>query len=85
MPRQSFNASSSLFETKIGKELLVYLDDIVIFAETPEELLAVLEQTLQILMKAGLKCKPRECQLFRAFIEYLGYIISGEGVMPDPK
>ena len=45
----------SLFETKIGKERLVYLDDILIFAETPEALLAALEETLQILAKAGLK------------------------------
>ena len=67
----------SLFETEIGRELLDYLDDILIFAETPEEL-AALERTLQILIKAGLKCKPRKCQLFRPFIEYLGYIISGE-------
>ena len=70
----------SLFETKIGKELLVYLDDRLIFSETPEELLAALEQTLQILAKAGLKCNPRKCQLFRPFIEYLGSIISGEGL-----
>ena len=42
-----------LFETEIGKELLVYLDDILIFPETPEELLAALERTLQILIKQG--------------------------------
>ena len=46
----------SLFESKIGEELLVYLDDILVFAETPQELLDALERTLQILMKAGLKC-----------------------------
>ena len=45
----------SLFETKIGKELLVYLDDILIFAETPGEFLAALDKTLQILAKDGLK------------------------------
>ena len=44
----------SLIETELGKELLVYLDDILIFAETPEELLAALERTLEILIKAGL-------------------------------
>ena len=75
----------SPFETKIGKELLVYLDDILIFAEAPEELLAALERTLQILVKAGLKFKHRKCQLFRPFLEYLGYVISGEGIKPDPK
>ena len=46
----------NLFETEIGRELLVYLDDILIFAETAEELLATHESILQILINVGLKC-----------------------------
>ena len=73
----------SLLETEIGRELVVYLEDILIFRETPEELLAALERTLQILINAVLKCKARK--VFRHFIEYLGYVISGEGIAPRPK
>ena len=68
----------TLFETEIGKELLDYLEDILIFAQTSEELLAAMERTLQILITAGLKWNSLKCQLFRPFIEYLGYIISGK-------
>ena len=41
----------SLFETELGKELLVYLDDILIFTETAEELFVALERTLQSSLK----------------------------------
>ena len=75
----------ALFSGDISEEILTYLDDLLLFAATPEELLKSLEKTLQILIKAGLKCKPRKCQLFRPWIEYLGYIISKEGVAPDEK
>ena len=72
-----------LFSTEIGKILLVYLDDLLIFAKTEEELLIGLEKTLKKLIAAGLKCKPRKCKLFRDSIEYLGHVISEMGVAPD--
>ena len=40
---------------------------------------------MQTLAKAGLKGKPRKCQLFRTVVEYLGDIISEKGIAPDPK
>ena len=53
----------SLFETAIGKELLVYLDDMLLFAETPE-LLARRERTLQIVIKAGQNAKLGNANFF---------------------
>ncbi len=38
---------------------------------------------MQILSKAGLKCKPHKCRLFCASVHYLGYVISPEGVAPE--
>ena len=49
-----------LFEREIGKELLLYLDYILIFAEMPEELHPALQRTLQIVIKARLKCRTRK-------------------------
>ena len=37
------------------------------------------------MIKSGRKCKPRKCQLFRPWIEYLGYVISKKRVAPDEK
>ena len=72
----------SLFKEFIGECLLVYLDDLLMFAKTVPELITALDFTLKTLIKAGLKCKPRKCQLFRKSIEYLGHIISESGVAP---
>ena len=42
----------------VGTKVLVYLDDVLIFAESPEELLATLRIVLKRISDAGLKCKP---------------------------
>ena len=75
----------NLFQTEIGRILLVYLDDLLLFAKTEAELLVSLEKILNKLIGAGLKCKPRKCQLFRDSIDYLGHVISEKGIAPDPK
>ena len=64
---------------------IIYLDDVVVYAPTMEEHLKRLSGVFQKLKEAGLKLKPRKCQLFRKSISYLGHVISEEGVRTDPK
>ena len=64
---------------------LVYLDDIIIFSSTPEEHLERLEAVFQKLGAAGLKLKPSKCNFFREEIQYLGHIVSKDGISTDPK
>ena len=35
--------------------------------------------------KAGLRLKPKKCNLFRTEVHYLGHVINKEGIQPDPK
>ncbi len=70
--------------TLIGCGVLVYLDDVLIYAETSEELLDKLSQVLKLLAKAGLKCKASKCSVFTQKVHYLGHIISKEGINPEP-
>ena len=60
------------------KECLVYLDDIVIFGTTQQELLQRMVDVFGRLFQAGLKIKPRKCRLYRRETEFLGQAISGE-------
>ena len=53
---------------------LCYLDDIVIYARTPEELLERLRTVLDRLREVGLKAKPSKCELFRTEIKFLGHL-----------
>jgi len=66
------------------KVCLCYLDDIIIFARTPEELLERLRTVLNRLKEVGLKLKPSKCALFQTQIHFLGHLISEHGVDPQP-
>ena len=59
-----------------------YLDDIIIFSKTEEEHLEHLEIIFNQLRKAGLKFKLQKCSFFKKHIQYLGHLISDEGIQP---
>ena len=62
-----------------------YLDYIIIFNKTEGENLQHLEEILQQLQKAGLKIKLQKCSFFKQHIQYLGHLISDEGIQPLPE
>ena len=62
-----------------------YLDDIIIFSKTEEEHLQHLEEIFERLWKAGLKLKLQKCSFFKKHIQYLGHLISDEGIQPLPE
>ena len=64
---------------------LVYLDDIVVYAKTPEQHLQRLATVLSRLSDAGLKLKPEKCRFFRKSVQFLGHVISHEGIGTDPE
>ena len=64
---------------------LVYLDDIIVFGKTYEECLRNLEKVFARLEKYNLKAKPKKCVLFKEEQNYLGFIVSGEGIKADPE
>ena len=63
---------------------IIYLDDIIVFSRTLEEHLYRLKAAISKLRAAGLKLKPTKCDLFRQQINYLGHVVSKEGVSTDP-
>ena len=64
---------------------IVYLDDIIIYNDTKEEHLERLEVVFQKLAAAGLKLKPSKYFFFKEEIDYLGHVVSGEGISTNPK
>ena len=57
-----------------------YLDDIIIFSKTVEEHLQHLEEIFNCLRRGGHKLKLQKCSFFKKHIQYLGHIISDEGI-----
>jgi len=68
-----------------GEFVQVYLDDIIIYSQTWEEHLEHIEIVLQRLDEAGLKMGKGKCHFGLVELEFLGHIISREGIKPDPK
>ena len=62
----------------------VYLDDILVFSRTPEEHADHLRQVFAALRENHLHVKRSKCSFGRTSIEYLGHVVSGAGVSPDP-
>lgn len=67
----------------IGKICLVYLDDIIVFAKTPEDHLARLRLIFNALRKANLKLNKNKCEFGKESIEFLGHTITKEGIKPS--
>ena len=61
-----------------------YIDDILIFSTTLEVHLEHLRLVLQRLCEVGLKLKPSKCRFVRKEVEYLGHILSPDGLKPNP-
>ena len=62
-----------------------YIDDIVIFSSSWEEHLDHLCKVLSCLQEANLTIKMAKCQFGRSEVRYLGHVIGGGKVKPDPQ
>lgn len=65
--------------------VLLYLDDVIIFSKTYDEHLRHLEEVFTQITRCGLKLKPSKCHLLKPEVQYLGHVVSAEGVKPDPE
>jgi len=64
---------------------LCYLDDIIVYAETPQELIERLDVIFTRLHAHGLKAKASKCVLFKSPIDFLGHTVSAEGIEPQTE
>lgn len=69
----------------INKICVDYLDDIVVFGSTIEEHNRNLVTLFDRLRQTGLKLQPDKCKYLRPELEYLGHVITADGVKPNPK
>ena len=67
------------------KTCLVYIDDCTIFSSTFEQHVKDVREVLQRFMEAGLTLKMSKCKFFASQLEFLGHVVSGEGIRPSPK
>ena len=64
---------------------LIYLDDVIVFSDMPEEHLQRMRVVFNHLREHGLKLKPSKCEVFKLEINYLAHHVSWKGVLPSKK
>ena len=67
------------------KILALYLDDVIVFAGSPEEHLDRLAVVLERCRVAGLRLKPKKCDLLRRSVSFLGHVVDASGIHTDPE
>ena len=63
---------------------LVYLDDIIVFGRTFEETMNRLKRVIKAVKEAGLLFKTKKCSLFQRSVQFLGHVVSADGIATDP-
>ena len=64
----------------LGMIAFCYLDDIIIFSKSISDHLEHLEIVLDKIKQANLRVKLEKCEFLKNRVNYLGYIISSEGI-----
>eukprot|EP00253_Pinus_taeda_P030576 PITA_30576 len=76
---------NELLHPYLRKFVLVLFDDILVYSKTWKEHLKHLEELLSVLEKNQFCAKLSKCMFGQKEVEYLGHIISREGVQVDPN
>ena len=90
MKRLPFGIASSgaLFQDAVDRVLegvegcRWYLDDLLVFGEDEQELLERLEEVLSRLQRQGLRLSSQKCRLAVPEVEFLGWKVTGDGIIP---
>lgn len=75
----------SVFAGLKWQSLLVYIDDVIVFSKNLNDHLTDLEQMFLRMRQANLKFKTSKCHLLKKKVNYLGHVITREGIKADPN
>lgn len=74
---------NQVFRAFIGKFVVVYFDDILIYSRTVEDHLRHLRQIFDTLRQEKLYGHPKKCYFFTHQVSFLGYLMSAASIQMD--
>lgn len=67
------------------KNVIVYLDDLLIYAESQKELMLLVDNVKKVLIANNLSINETKSLYNQQTVEFLGFIIDGSGILPTKK
>lgn len=79
-PAAFSNMMRNALDPVLDKCVVIYLDDILIYSNNEQDHLQHIRQVLKLLRDNGLYCKLSKCSFMQEETEFLGHVISKEGL-----
>ncbi|KAL2249921.1 UNVERIFIED_CONTAM: Retrovirus-related Pol polyprotein from transposon opus [Sesamum indicum] len=76
---------NKMFAQQIGKTMEVYVDDMLVKSQQPDEHLEHLKIAFAIMREHGMKLNPSKCTFGVAGGKFLGYMVSERGIEANPE
>ncbi|KAK3560881.1 hypothetical protein QTP86_022913 [Hemibagrus guttatus] len=74
---------NGVFQNLLGKWVITYIDDILVYSTSPEEHVLHVREVLSRLQQHHLYVKLEKCEFHQTTVTFLGYVISRRGVQMD--
>ena len=83
-PATMMKVMQDIFSEEVYRNLVIYLDDIIIATDSYEEHVRMVRLVLNKLRDEGFYLNTEKCQFLTKRLEVLGHIITHEGLSADP-
>ncbi|KAL0444352.1 UNVERIFIED_CONTAM: hypothetical protein Slati_2157900 [Sesamum latifolium] len=76
---------NSIFQKQIGRNMEVYIDDMLVKSQIKEHHIKDLAECFEILKKFGMKLNPSKCTFGVRGGKFLGFMVSQRGIEANPE
>ena len=76
---------NQMFKKQIGKNVEVYVNDMLVKSKEEEDLLDDLKETFNTLRQYSMKLNPSKCAFGVSLGKFLGFIVSQKGIEANPE
>ncbi|XP_024041854.1 uncharacterized protein LOC127898849 [Citrus sinensis] len=84
-PSTFMRLMNHIFKPLIGRSIVVYFDDILVYSQDEKQHLEHLRQVFEILRNQKLHVNLKKCRFFTNSLVFLGYVVSKDGIKMDTR